>query len=148
MDSPFSSSRSSRPPQRDSASWKFRLRCKRAVMANRTCGTPPGSCAITGCCCSHAEGGSGTHRMLTDGSVERMARFDREYFATAYNDYARQNPPWKLRFYRRLIERQLGTSTAPRVLEIGCGPGAFLASLDPGWTKFGSDVSRDAIEMA
>jgi SAM-dependent methyltransferase len=81
-------------------------------------------------------------------TAEGIARFDRDYFARAYKDYARQNPPRKLRFYRRLIERELASAASPTLLEIGCGPGAFLGSLDRPWSAFGSDVSADAIKIA
>jgi len=81
-------------------------------------------------------------------AADAIARFDRDYFATAYRDYARQNPPRKLRFYRRLMERELEAAASPTLLEIGCGHGAFLGSLDRPWRAFGSDVSADAIKIA
>jgi len=75
-------------------------------------------------------------------------RFEQEYFETTYRHYARQNPPRKLRFYRRLVERAAPPGRVPRVLDIGCAFGAFLATLDPGWPRFGTDVSRHALERA
>lgn len=74
--------------------------------------------------------------------------FDREYFDRNYRDYERQNPPRKLRFYRRLLERLLSRDGRRSILEIGCGPGAFLASLDGRWHKYGFDISPYAIQLA
>jgi SAM-dependent methyltransferase len=74
--------------------------------------------------------------------------FEREYFERVYRDYARQNPPRKLRFYRRLVERFAPTDGSPRILDIGCAYGAFLGSLSPAWQRFGVDVSRYATERA
>ncbi len=75
--------------------------------------------------------------------------FGRQYFETAYSDYERQNPPWKLQFYRRLIEDSLEHPSGRRtILEIGCGLGSFLASLDARWSKYGFDVSAYAVGRA
>lgn len=74
--------------------------------------------------------------------------FEREYYDRVYPDYARQNPPRKLRFYRGLVERAVPGDRAPSILDIGCAFGAFLGSLDPRWRKFGADVSRYATEQA
>jgi SAM-dependent methyltransferase len=35
-----------------------------------------------------------------------------------------------------------------RVLDIGCAFGAFLSALDPRWERYGTDVSRYAVEKA
>jgi len=81
-------------------------------------------------------------------------RFEQEYFETVYPDYARQNPPRKLRFYRRHVERfamregATPRERAPQILDIGCAFGAFLSSLDPTWERFGTDVSRFAVDRA
>jgi SAM-dependent methyltransferase len=75
-------------------------------------------------------------------------QFDRKYFDTAYRDYTRQNPPWKLRFYRRMLDRHVAGATTPAVLEIGCGLGNFLEGLDERWQKFGFDISRYAVRTA
>jgi len=75
-------------------------------------------------------------------------RFEQEYYASVYPDYARQNPPRKLQFYRELVER-VATLRAPmRILDIGCAFGAFLSALDPRWERYGTDVSRYAVEKA
>ena len=74
--------------------------------------------------------------------------FERQYFETAYFDYERQNPSWKLRFYRRLVDAHLLAPDRPAILEIGCGLGSFLASLDARWMKYGFDVSAYAVSRA
>jgi SAM-dependent methyltransferase len=74
--------------------------------------------------------------------------FEREYFEAVYRDYARQNPPRKLRFYRRLVERVVPADRLPRILDIGCAFGAFLSALDPKWRRFGTDVSQFATDRA
>jgi SAM-dependent methyltransferase len=78
------------------------------------------------------------------GGVE----FEREYYEAHYRDYARQNPPRKLGFYRRLAERAAAGIAAPRILDVGCAFGAFLSALDPKWRRFGADVSRFATDRA
>ena len=75
-------------------------------------------------------------------------RFERDYFETVYRDYQAQNPPRKLRFYRELVGRAARGIERPRILELGCAFGTFLASLGPGWTRFGIDVSAFALEEA
>jgi SAM-dependent methyltransferase len=74
--------------------------------------------------------------------------FERQYFETAYFDYERQNPARKLRFYRRLLDEHLEPVEHPAILEIGCGLGSFLASLDARWIKYGFDVSVYAVSQA
>ena len=74
--------------------------------------------------------------------------FEQEYFEANYRNYARQNPPWKLRFYRGLAERVAPAGRAPRILDIGCAFGAFLSALDPKWQRFGADVSQYATDRA
>lgn len=86
--------------------------------------------------------------MTAIASAGGIDGFERDYFETAYRDYGLQNPPWKLRFYRRLLEQSLAVVGHPTILEIGCGPGTFLASLGGRWTTFGSDVSAHALIIA
>jgi SAM-dependent methyltransferase len=81
-------------------------------------------------------------------SAPGEARFEREYYEAVYPDYSRQNPPRKLGFYRRLVERVAPLDHPARILDIGCAFGDFLSMLDPGWERFGADVSRFAIEKA
>ena len=74
--------------------------------------------------------------------------FERKYFETVYRDYSRQNPPRKLRFYRRLVERMAPVGRPPRILDIGCAFGGFLSALDPTWQRYGTDVSQFATDRA
>jgi SAM-dependent methyltransferase len=74
--------------------------------------------------------------------------FEEEYFTRVYRHYARQNPPRKLAMYRRLLERHLSAQLNPRILDVGCGPGSFLASLGGGWRKAGLDVSHYGVGIA
>jgi SAM-dependent methyltransferase len=80
--------------------------------------------------------------------MEGAERFERAYFEKSYRDYARQNPGYKLRFYRALAERSVGGIDSPRILDLACAFGAFLASLPPGWQCFGLDVSEFALVRA
>ncbi len=74
-------------------------------------------------------------------------RFDAEYFDTHYRDYASQNPSWKLGFYLRVLSRYLPVDQPADVLDVGCGPGAWLGHLSrhTRWRLAGSDVSEWAI---
>jgi SAM-dependent methyltransferase len=74
--------------------------------------------------------------------------FERDYFEKTYRNYARQNPPRKLRVYRRLVEGAAPPGRVPRILDIGCAFGAFLSELDPAWDRCGMDVSQFAIDRA
>ncbi|MBM4031247.1 MAG: class I SAM-dependent methyltransferase [Planctomycetes bacterium] len=74
--------------------------------------------------------------------------FDAHYYRSAYRDYARQNPPRKLRFYARMVERHLAPGLPRRIHDLGCGFGDFLAALDESWEVCGSDVSEFAIAQA
>jgi SAM-dependent methyltransferase len=75
-------------------------------------------------------------------------RFERDYYERHYRDYARQNPPKKLRFYRELAERAASEISRPRVLDVGCAFGSFLSVLNPAWQRFGIDVSEFATDLA
>lgn len=74
--------------------------------------------------------------------------FDSAYYHAAYRDYARQNPPRKLRFYAQMAERHLAPGLPRRIHDIGCGFGDFLGALDPSWEACGSDISEFAITQA
>ena len=74
--------------------------------------------------------------------------YERTYFEHVYRDYQRQNPPRKMRFYRGLARRVLRDLPHPRVLDLGCASGKFLASLDSTWHRYGLDVSEFAIQQA
>jgi SAM-dependent methyltransferase len=64
------------------------------------------------------------------------AAFDERYFREVYRAYELQNPPHKLRFYRRLVDRTRAGPAVSRVLDVGCAFGAFL------------DTSRYAVGLA
>ncbi len=76
------------------------------------------------------------------------SRFDADYYRTYYREYARQNPPRKLRFYARMAERHAAPDAPRRIHDLGCGFGDFLATLDESWEICGSDVSEFAIAQA
>lgn len=81
-------------------------------------------------------------------STPGEARFERDYYETVYPDYARQNPPHKLRFYRDLVERAAAGGPSRRILDVGCAFGVFLGALGADWERFGVDVSQFAIDRA
>jgi len=72
-------------------------------------------------------------------------QFDAQYYNECYGNYFRQNPARKLRFYRELLQRHMLPSASPRVLDLGCAFGLFLAGLPPEFNKFGIDASAHAI---
>ncbi len=74
--------------------------------------------------------------------------YDRFYFEQQYRDYERQNPARKLTFYRSLVEKAVGGVPRPRVLDLGCAFGHFLASLPAHWERCGIDASEYALEQA
>jgi SAM-dependent methyltransferase len=80
--------------------------------------------------------------------MSEVAAFGSEYFQTVYRDYVRQNPPWKMAFYCRTLEKYGPKVARPRILDIGCAFGKFLSSLDSPWVTFGVDVSEHAIRAA
>ncbi len=86
--------------------------------------------------------------MDSEGRAAIDMPFDRSYFIEQYRDYARQNPPRKLAFYRRLVERAAGDNPRPAILDIGCAFGLFLASLDGRWRRWGEDASEYAVQCA
>ncbi len=74
--------------------------------------------------------------------------FERDYFETGYRDFDRQNPPRKLHHYRAAVERYAPPTRPLRVLDFGCAFGAFLATADPHWECYGTDVSAYALGHA
>ena len=65
---------------------------------------------------------------------------DRDYYSTAYRDYAAQNPDAKLDFYINQIVRHAAPS-AHRLLDLGCGLGFFLRRMAvrlPDWSISGT----------
>lgn len=79
---------------------------------------------------------------------ENAGQFTGAYFAVNYRDYRRQNPPYKMKFYRELIERYTPSRLNPRVLDLGCAFGRFLSFMPENWRRFGIDISEYAIRQA
>ena len=77
-----------------------------------------------------------------------MPDYTADYYRSNYPNYLAQNPRRKLAFYRHMVETNAGPHLPRRIHDIGCAFGYFLGSLDAAWTKFGSDLSRHAIEHA
>jgi SAM-dependent methyltransferase len=93
------------------------------------------------------------------------AWFDQSYYTNYYPDHDQKNTPRKLAYYRDTLARFLppasdlpaGTSPAtatgpppdaPKVLDLGCAFGSFVAALDRRWQAYGTDVSEFAIGRA
>ena len=62
------------------------------------------------------------------------------YYAENYPDYAAQNPPHKLAFYRRLVERRAPRGS--RLFEFGVGQGLFLEAVRGDYECAGCDVNE------
>lgn len=75
-------------------------------------------------------------------------RFGAHYYTSVYGDYFQHNPRRKLDFYRGLLLRHLMPSPSPKVLDLGCAYGLFLAGLPETFQKFGIDASYDAVSAA
>ena len=77
------------------------------------------------------------------------AWFDQSYYTNYYPDHDQKNTPRKLAYYRDTLARFLPPSQAPpRVLDLGCAFGSFVAALDARWQAYGTDVSEFAIGRA
>ncbi|HEY3568846.1 MAG TPA: class I SAM-dependent methyltransferase [Thermoanaerobaculia bacterium] len=61
------------------------------------------------------------------------------YYAGCYPDYAAQNPPHKLAFYRRLLGRYLPSGA--RLFELGVGLGLFLETVREEYECAGCDIN-------
>jgi hypothetical protein len=57
---------------------------------------------------------------------------DLSYYEENYRNYELQNPPRKLRFFRKLMRLGLGqTDHLPKLLDVGCAFGRFLEYVSP-----------------
>ncbi|HEX4954513.1 MAG TPA: class I SAM-dependent methyltransferase [Thermoanaerobaculia bacterium] len=77
-----------------------------------------------------------------------MSGFEQGYFEANYRNYRAQNPPWKLRYYRRMVEHHAPPGRPVSLLDVGCGLGAFVGSLsgNPDYDLAATDLSAYAIE--
>lgn len=82
------------------------------------------------------------------GKQQPLVVYDCGYYQRQYRNYERQNPARKLAFYRFLVESAVGGVLRPRILDIGCAFGHFLASLPSHWDRCGIDASEYAIGKA
>ena len=75
--------------------------------------------------------------------------FDESYFTTHYGDYPRQNPTRKLEWYVDQAVQWIEAEPI-RHLDVGCGPGAFVAhtARSPRFITYGTDISPLTIERA
>lgn len=71
-----------------------------------------------------------------------------EYYRLYYRDYAAQNPPRKLAYYRDLAVRLAPPRGTVSSLDIGCAFGDFLASLPSDWSRTGIDANEFAASTA
>src|SRR3989344_3692935 len=72
--------------------------------------------------------------------------FDEHYYETYYQHYQRQNPPYKLNFYHKIVRKY--SPNAKTLLDAGCAYGAFLTLVVGNYKLLGSDISRHAISLA
>lgn len=80
-------------------------------------------------------------RVSPGGAAAGRPSYGRDYFEAVYRDYAAQNPANKLDEYVRLAEEAARGIPEPSLLEVGCGPGFFLAALGSRWKRCATDVS-------
>jgi SAM-dependent methyltransferase len=79
---------------------------------------------------------------------EDSSQFDRSYYDQNYRNYDRQNPPYKMAFYRRLVVDHTPDVADPRILDMGCAFGRFLKCMDSRWRRCGIDISEYAVRVA
>jgi SAM-dependent methyltransferase len=79
---------------------------------------------------------------------EDPAQFGKAYYDQNYRNYVRQNPDYKMAFYRQLVLEHTRDLTEPRILDMGCAFGRFLAHMDPQWRRTGIDISEYAVREA
>ena len=74
---------------------------------------------------------------------------DLSYYHENYKNYARQNPPHKLEFYKKLVAFALGhRDKLPLALDVGCAFGHFLKHAAQTVRPFGQEPIRAAAEAA
>jgi SAM-dependent methyltransferase len=66
------------------------------------------------------------------------------YYVENYPDYAAQNPPRKLAFYRRLLRRHVPPGA--RLFELGVGLGLFLEAVRDEYECAGCDINVFGVE--
>lgn len=80
-----------------------------------------------------------------------MSTFTKDYFLTHYGKSDKKNPLYKLESYRREVMQAVPQNRSKfRILDVGCGYGAFLSLLE-GESRFetyGTDTSTFAIKEA
>lgn len=79
---------------------------------------------------------------------EDPTQFGKDYYARNYKNYLRQNPEYKMAFYRSLALKYTGDIASPRVLDMGCAFGRFLSHMDENWFRLGIDISEYAVREA
>lgn len=67
------------------------------------------------------------------------------YYRENYPDYAAQNPPHKLAFYRELLRRHV--QPGARLFELGVGLGLFLETVRSEYNCAGCDVNTFGVEQ-
>jgi SAM-dependent methyltransferase len=79
---------------------------------------------------------------------EDPSLFDRAYYESNYKHYLRQNPEYKMEFYRGLVSEHTPGIEQPRILDMGCAFGRFLGHMDASWHRVGIDISEYAVREA
>jgi SAM-dependent methyltransferase len=74
-----------------------------------------------------------------------------DYYAANYRSYEAQNPSHKLDHYVSEVDKACNGNDEITLLDIGCGPGVFLAyasRLRPNWRLHGTDMRSEAVAVA
>ena len=80
-----------------------------------------------------------------------MNTFTKEYFLKHYGNLDKKNPPHKLKAYRdAVIETMPKTNSKIKILDVGCGYGAFLGLIEQKdkFETYGIDAGSHAIKEA
>jgi SAM-dependent methyltransferase len=73
--------------------------------------------------------------------IDAYERVDQQYFEP-------QTSPKYTNFYRWLERLAVRHATGTRVLDLGCGDGAFLSAISHDWTKKGVEPSKAGVDFA